>query len=478
MNIAKIKVDETHFYMRNVRTRMPFKYGVATLTSVPILHLVVSAEIEGKRVEGVSADILPPKWFDKDPAKDYEENIEDLLYAAQAAVGAYADAGSSARDFFAIWQQGYAATLAAGEDRGLNHLTAAHGSTLMERALIDATGKALGLSYYELLRDNVLALDLGVLHARLRGVQPALALADKQLAVVQVRHTVGLADPIRSGDIAAAERLEDGLPQALEQYIDEQGIRYFKVKVNGDLPADMDRLQAIASLLDTQAGDYTVTLDGNEQYRDMDSFLQLLDSIEKEHDNFWQRILYIEQPLERGVALDAGLAAGIAAAAAKKPMLVDESDGDIDTFARAIDLGYTGVSSKACKGLVKAVANAALAKVLDADRYFLTGEDLMNLPVVPLHQDLAHLAALGVSHAERNGHHYVRGLGHLSDKERQACLDLHGDMYKQTGALAALDIRAGQLEVGSLQSPGLGVGAAVDTAVMVPLTEWTFSSLA
>lgn len=478
MNAVKIKVGETSFYMRNVRTRMPFKYGVATLTSVPILHLVVSLEVDGKKVEGFAADILPPKWFDKDPAKTYEQNVEDLLFAAGAAADAYADAGSRARDFFAIWQQGYAATLSAGDGRMLNHLTAAHGSTLMERALIDAIGKALDLSYYELLREDVLALDLGLLHDRLRGVKPALALAKKPLSTMKVRHTVGLADPIRSGDIATTERLEDGLPQALEQYIAEQGIHYFKIKVNGDLPADMARIEEIASLLDAQAGDYAVTLDGNEQYRDMDSFLQLLEQIEKEHGNFWQRILYIEQPLERGVALDAALAPGIAAAAAKKPMLVDESDGDLDTFARAMELGYTGVSSKACKGLVKAVANAALANVLDAQRYFLTGEDLMNLPVVPLQQDLTHLAALGVAHAERNGHHYVRGLEHLSVKERQFCLEQHGDIYSVRGDLPALDIRAGQIAIGSLQRPGLGVGSGVDTAAMVPLATWTFSSLA
>ncbi|MFT5089366.1 MAG: hypothetical protein ACI906_000388 [Candidatus Latescibacterota bacterium] len=478
LNTAKIKIGEAHFYMRNVRTRMPFKYGVATLTSVPILHLVVEVEVEGRRVEGVAADILPPKWFDKDPAKDYEDNVDDLLFTAKTAASCYADAGRRAGDFFSIWQQGYAATLAAGDERGLNHLTAAHGSTLMERALIDATGRALNLSYYELLRDNVLALDLGVLHDKLQGVLPVQALAPEPLTAIHVRHTVGLADPIRRGDIADADRLADGLPQALEQYISAQGIRYFKVKVNGDLPADIARLAEIASLLDTQAGDYSLTLDGNEQYRDMDSFLQLLDVIEREHADFWRRILYIEQPLERSVALDAELADGIGAAAAKKPMLVDESDGDIDTFARAIDLGYTGVSSKACKGLVKAVANAALAGTLDAGRYFLTGEDLMNLPVVPLHQDLTHLAALGVAHAERNGHHYVRGLAHLSQQERQACLSQHGDMYGEFGELAALDIRAGQLEIASLQRPGLGVGVGVDTATMVPLDEWTFASLA
>lgn len=76
----KLRVHEIFFHMRNVRTRMPFRYGVATLTSVPILHVTLNAEIDGGvRCTGYAADILPPKWFDKDPAKDYQDNVEDLL---------------------------------------------------------------------------------------------------------------------------------------------------------------------------------------------------------------------------------------------------------------------------------------------------------------------------------------------------------------------------------------------------------------
>ena len=37
--------------------------------------------------------------------------------------------------------------------------------------------------------------------------------------------------------------------------------------------------------------------------------------------------------------------------------------------------------------------------------------------MVSLHQDLAHVAALGIGHVERNGHHYVRGLAHVANKE-------------------------------------------------------------
>lgn len=102
----------------------------------------------------------------------------------------------------------------------------------------------------------------------------------------------------------------------------------------------------------------------------------------------------------------------------------------------------------------------------------------MNLPVVPLQQDLAHVAALGIDHVERNGHHYVRGLQHLSPEERAACLSKHGALYTEQDGLAALDVRGGQIEVGSLQVPGLGVGVDMDVREMLALDEWTFASLA
>ena len=477
MSAALIGLKDVQFYMRNVRTRMPFKYGVAVLTSVPILHVVVRGELaDGRTVEGVAADILPPKWFDKDPDKSYEDNVDDLLFAANAASVAYADAAQIPKPFFEIWREGYAETLAAGDARGLNRLTTAHGSTLMERALIDALGRGVGASYFELLKENMLGLDLGEIHAELKGVAPAAVLPSAPLTRLHVRHTVGLADPITAGDIPAEERLHDGLPQSLEEYIERQGLTYFKVKVNGDLTGDLERLAAIAALLDGQCADYRVTLDGNEQYRDMETFIELVDRIEAEQPHFYQNILYIEQPLERSVALQADLEQGIRTMAARRPMLIDESDEAIDTFSRALALGYQGVSSKACKGLVKAVANLALAQRQPG--CFLSGEDLMNLPVVPLQQDLVHVAALGIDHVERNGHHYVRGLEHLSADERAGCLSAHGALYAERDGLAALNVRDGQVDVGSLQVPGLGVGVDVDVREMVALPEWTFASLA
>ena len=78
MSAPTMRIDSADFYMRNVHTRMPFKYGVAVLTSVPILHTIVNVTVEGKRVQGIAADILPPKWFDKDPEKNSGQLFRSL----------------------------------------------------------------------------------------------------------------------------------------------------------------------------------------------------------------------------------------------------------------------------------------------------------------------------------------------------------------------------------------------------------------
>jgi hypothetical protein len=474
VSAVEIRLEDVRFYMRNVHTRMPFKYGAAVLTAVPILHVVAHGALKnGTPVQGVAADILPPKWFDKDPAKSYEDNVADLLWAARAARSAYLDAARSPEPFFAIWQAGYEQTVSAGDAHGLNRLTAVHGSTLMERALIDAVGCGVGASYFELLKANLLGLDLGAIHPELRGVEPGQVIGTAPLEQLHVRHTVGLADPIVPSDIAPEERLDDGLPQSLADCVERQGLTYFKVKVNGDLEADLARLAAIAELLDGRNIEYKVTLDGNEQYQEMDALMGLIEALAAAQPRLYERIIYVEQPLERSVALDAALEPGIRAAAARRPLLIDESDDALDTFRQALALGYEGVSSKACKGLVKALANSALAWQRTAAGYpcFVSAEDLTVVPVVSLHQDLAHVAALGIDHVERNGHHYVRGLDHLSAAERAWCFERHGDLYRAAGQSGLLDIRDGQIAVSSLQRPGLGVDGAVDIQAMQSLAE-------
>src|SRR5690606_18830615 len=87
-------------------------------------------------------------------------------------------------------------------------------------------------------------------------------------STIAVRHTVGLVDPIVASDLAAEDRIGDGLPETLEEVVAAYANRYFKIKIGGDAAADIDRLARIAGVLDRIGEPYFVTLDGNEQYED------------------------------------------------------------------------------------------------------------------------------------------------------------------------------------------------------------------
>ena len=119
------------------------------------------------------------------------------------------------------------------------------------------------------------------------------------------------------------------------------------------------------------------------------------------------------------------------------------------------------MSIKNCKGVFRALINRGLCDVLDGD-LFQSAEDLTNLPVLALQQDLTTIAALGITHAERNGHHYFRGLDHLPTDLAHAALARHPDLYVGHGDGAALRIEAGSLRMGSLDCVGYGYDGALD----------------
>ena len=475
MNIPMVTICSIDFFVCNAHMRMPFRFGSTTLTASAVLHVRMEIEVDnGRRVEGWSADMIAPKWFEKSDDKSYAQCLDELIAVAMNAASIYRELGSRPISVFDLWKQGYRAGKAWSKANEINDLMGSNGPSLMERALIDAVGVYTCLTYHQMLTGNVLGIDLGAIHNELESVAVQDVIAESPLGNLQIRHTVGLVDPLRDEDIDEESRINDGLPQSLESYIREQGIRYFKVKIGGDPRADFERLQDINSLLDLFCQDYFVTIDGNEQYDDVDSLVGLLERIKEDLPKLFSRIIYIEQPLDRAVALNIEASIDIRRAASILPLLIDESDGNLDAFKTAIDLGYRGVSSKACKGLIKALGNAALAKCKSesAMPLFVSAEDLTNIPVVSLHQDLVHVAALGLTHLERNGHHYIRGLDHLSEMEREVCHRRHPELYTEDQGLLSLNIKDGAIAISSLQLPGLGVDGAVDISAMTPLNEW------
>lgn len=480
-----VRVLEGRWYLRPVRTRMPFRYGSATLTRVPILHLRALVEAaDGRRAEGWAADCLPPGWFDKRPGRTFRDDIAGLRWSAEQALAAALEQPPDTA--FALWDTAEQATRAAGAERDEPPLVRAFGPALLERSLIDAVGKLAGMPFDETVRWNLLGLELGHLAAELRGVEPRAYLAAAPLETLAVRHTVGLVDPLTGADVPPEARLHDGLPQTLEEYAADRGVRYFKIKVRGDLEADLGRLETIAAVLAERIdGPWRVSLDGNEQFAEPAALLDWLAAARSRPAlaRLLESIEYLEQPFPRALALEPAVTRELAAVSAFRSVIIDESDGERDSFARAAALGYQGVSIKNCKGVGKAVANACLASHLNATRrparpFFVSGEDLMNTAVVPLHQDLATAALLGVRHLERNGHHYVRGLDHLSSLERADCLERHASLYEPLGGDSGqLRICDGLLDLRSLRVPGYAVAAEPDWSAMTPAEQWRYEDL-
>ena len=437
----RFSIKEVDFFERQVRLRMPFRFGVVTLTEAPQAFVRAKIVLEnGKVSEGAAAELLAPKWFDKNPALSNEDNFEQLRGSMRRARESYLSHNPDT---------------AYGHSRPSVGLVENYGPALLDRALLDALCRALGVSFYQAVRKNVLGLELSPWF--LESLEPRTQIA--------ARHTVGLVDPITSQDNTSP--VKDGLPETLEEVIERYGHRWFKLKVGGDARTDVERLSAIAAVLERIHEPFHVSLDGNEQYEDARAVLDLLGRIGREPrlKRLAASIVFVEQPIKRQNAL----AADISALDRVKPVIIDESDDSLDAFPRAKALGYRGVSSKTCKGLYKSLLNAERCKEWGKG-YFMTGEDLTIQAGLALQQDLALVSLLGLSHVERNGHHYVNGMAGLPEHEQKQFLGKHEDLYEQSHGAVRLRIQGGMIQMKSLDCPGYASRALPDWKSMRRMT--------
>jgi hypothetical protein len=454
---AEIEVRKVELYERDTVLRMPFKFGVVTLTESPQCFARVLVRLaDGSEHWGVSAEMLAPKWFDKNLELSNEDNFNQLRRALRIAAGLYTGAGKNTP--FALYRGAYDEQIRRCGEHGDGPLVACYGPALLDRAVLDAVCRGLDISFFQAVNNNVPGLETEEFD-----FSPFLA-GLRRADWVHARHTVGMVDPITHNP----EPVGDGLPETLADVIAVYGHRFFKIKVGGDLDADLERLKEIAAVLDTIEDDYFLSLDGNEQYTDVAGVAALLDAIEAEPSlaRFKASTIFVEQPIARSVALDVD----VSALSARIPVIIDESDATLDAFPRGRELGYRGVSSKSCKGLYKSMLNAA--RCADwGDGYFMSGEDLTTQAGVCVQQDLALASMIGLTHIERNGHHYVNGFSGASEVEQEAFLAAHPDMYHRADDIVRLTISDGRIAIGSLDRPGFAVGAMPDFAAMKVLQD-------
>ena len=449
----RLHVVDSGLFVTDCRTRLPFRFGAVTMTEAPLCLAMLEIETEdGRRTRGYSSDLLVPKWFDKDPAKSPQENSRDLLASAHAAARAFRDEPPST--VFDSWWSVYQQRVESQPFGQGDQLVRGFGVALCERALMDAACRAADVSFFTAWRQDLFAFQPHLLYAALAGWSLSASLAEAPATRVRVRHTIGLTDALREAELETP--LNDGFPQALKQDIAVYGLDTFKVKIGGGHDVDVARLQSLAEFFDDTLDDYQVTVDGNEQFHTLDELVALFEAVGRDPHGrrLLERLQYIEQPLHRDATFDPQRNRAMAHVSDIAPVIIDEADCALEALPRALELGYSGISVKNCKGVFRAMASRGLCEATEGA--FQSAEDLTNLPAVALQQDLATVATLGLPHVERNGHHYFRGLDHLSEREIEYALAEHPELYTRHDGGARLDIQAGELKLHSLQRSGYG----------------------
>jgi L-alanine-DL-glutamate epimerase-like enolase superfamily enzyme len=459
----RLAVRDIAFFERPVPFVRPFRFGAVTINASTQIYVRVEIQIESKGTSiGATAELLAPKWFDKRAHLSSEETAAELRRSLLIARDLYLTRNGF-ETAFGLHAARIAAQVAVCAKEDIPPLAAAYGPAEIDKAVLDALLRSLGLNFFEGTATNVAGID-ATLTPDLDNDDITKFLAERRrLDRVAVRHTVGLDDKVE-GEGGVADPAQNS------------GARHFKLKLNGDPEADATRLIRIGNELATLPYDHQVTLDANEQYADLAALSALVDRLDRDSAlrPIAAKLLYIEQPMPRDITRQSPLGK-----LSKRDFIIDEADDSYDAFPAARALGYRGISSKSCKGIYKSIVNATRAQKWSAggEKYFITGEDLTCQAGLAVQQDLALGALIGVTHAERNGHHYVDGFANTPAPEAEAFLSAHPDLYIRDGNTIRLSIHDGDLLTESLTSAGFASGAHPDWAALKPLQNPTTRTL-
>jgi hypothetical protein len=453
----RLAVRDIALFERQVRFVRPFRFGAVVVNAASQVFVRAEVEIEGKGTSsGASAELMVPKWFDKRPDLSPEQTVNELRRSLEIARGLYLT-GSGFDTAFGLHAARIAAQVEACARENIPPLAAAYGPAEIDKAILDALLRSVGVNFFDGMMANAAGIDTRLSPDLADGDIAQYLAQRRRLDRVAIRHTVGLDDQVEGAGGVADES-------------ENAGARYFKLKLNGDPGADAARLTRIGNELATLRHGYRVTLDANEQYADLAGLGSLIDRLDRDSElsPIVAKLLYIEQPMPRDITRASPLGALSA-----RDFIIDEADDSYDAFLNARALGYRGISSKSCKGIYKSIVNATRAAKWSGTsvKFFVTGEDLTCQAGLGVQQDLALGALIGVTHAERNGHHYAGGFGDTPADEAESFLAAHPDLYSRDGNAVRLAIRGGNLSTDSLTSPGFATSVHPVWSTMTPLRQ-------
>ena len=366
-----IRIVEVQHRFEEFRYRAPYQFGGRTVDRVTILNVDCRVRTgDGKESWGFGSMTLGNAWAF--PAAAHDAGLEAMTALAgdlRAQTAACDEAGHPI-DLFRVLEPAYLrAADALSRTRPLPapipRLCTLVVASAFDAALHDAYGKAFGVSCYETYGPRYMRADLSAdLGREFKGEYLDRYVPSAPRPTTLVFHSVGASDALEASDVV--RRVDDGLPNTLEEWIARDGLAAFKMKLNGgNQDADFERIVGIdrvvtGTLGSRRVADWKYLLDFNEGCPNVDYLLDLLRRVREATPRGFERVLYIEQPTARDLVKDR--ANVMHAAARLRPVVIDESLTGLETLLLAREMGYTGVALKACKGQTHAMLMAAAAQ--------------------------------------------------------------------------------------------------------------------
>jgi L-alanine-DL-glutamate epimerase-like enolase superfamily enzyme len=368
-----IRILAVHTETERLPYRSPIKFGGRVVTDAVLLNVAIDVETrDGRRGLGLGSMPMGNVWAWPSNAVTPAQSLEAMLAFAETLAGEtrrYAGSGHPldiTRELAASHSDLAAATCQKlGLAEPMPKLAELVAASPFEAAIHDAYGKALGANSYNLLGPEFVQHDLAhYLTGEFAGEYLDRYTLRQPKPKMPLYHLVGALDPLVDSDIH--QRLNDGLPETLGEWIVMDGLTHLKIKLNGDdLPWDVERVVGVGRVaVEAQASQGVSTwhysLDFNEKCSGVEYLLDFLKQLKERAPAALGRVQYIEQPTHRD--LKKHPENKMHKAAAIKPVVIDESLVDLDSLQLAREQGYSGVALKACKGHTEALLMGAAAQ--------------------------------------------------------------------------------------------------------------------
>src|SRR5262245_21455418 len=414
MKNTDIRIREVQFSYEDWQYRTPIKFGGVALDKAAVLNVDCLVETRsGKTARGFGSMPLSNVWAYPSRKMVYDQTLGAMIAVIERVANlnrAYHEFGHPIDLTWALEPSYHHAAAAISAERQLPdpipHLATLVCASPFDAALHDGFGKVHGLNCYSTYGPDFMNYDLGhYLGAEFRGEWVSQYVDAKPKPRLPLYHLVGALDPLIDADVK--QRVGDGLPESLGEWIHFNGLTHLKIKLNGDdLNWDVERVVGVDRVAAAEqqkrgVSRWYYSLDFIERCQNVAYLLEFLNQVKQRTPQGFERIQYIEQPTRRDLKADR---ANVMHEASKlRPVVIDESLLDQESLRLAKEMGYTGAALKACKGQSQSMLMAAAAR---KDGMFLCVQDLTCPGASLIHSAGIAAHVPGVAAIESNSRQY------------------------------------------------------------------------